>query len=213
MTKKLILIALCLTLFAVGVVTFSGSKARSKPQPQSANQPPTHVVYWHLFRHVVFLNKKAEEVERKGEDGAKYRLRYKNLAQLNDQQSQLLNQIAADCYEQVRRQDEKAKRVIDAVRAQAPSGQLQPGQAPPPLPAELKPLQEERDRIILEAQKKLREGLGEQEFERFDRFVAKNLGSSISTISPDSVRPAGARHPATLPRSLQQGAPKQSNHP
>jgi hypothetical protein len=202
MIRRPVLIVCCILLLAAGSIT---ATSRNRPLSNRQNPPPTapvpkHVITWLMLRQVVTLNKKAEEAKKQGKDDSKFRFRYKNLAGLSDAQTEILNRIAADCYAQVAVQDKKAKRVIDTFRAQVPGGKLADGQTPPPLPAELKEMQKERDRIVTEAYDRLRAAFGADEFTRFDKFVKEKFAPHVRNMTPSAVRP-GFR-PATVPRRL-----------
>ncbi|HKX26915.1 MAG TPA: hypothetical protein VJ302_04400 [Blastocatellia bacterium] len=200
MIRKVMLMTFCALLLTVGAIT---ATSQSKSLPDAQNPPatgpvPKHVITWLMLRHVVTLNKQADEAEKKGQDGSKLRLRYKELADLSDWQAQTLNQIATECYMQVVEQDQKAQRAIDAFRAQVPGGKLADGQTPPPPPAELKELQKERNRLVSAASERLRQAFGEAEFKRFDRFINEKFAPHVRNLTPGAMRP-GFR-PATAPR-------------
>src|SRR6185503_18081266 len=116
------------------------------------------------------------------EDGSKFRDFYKQIAQLNNKQSQELEAIAEDCEREVSLQDDKAKKVIDAFRALHPDGQLAQGETLPPPPDEIKTLQEERNAIILRAKERLSKAFGKEDFQNFDLFVQRSIASKIQSL-------------------------------
>jgi hypothetical protein len=199
MNRKLMVIATCVSVMAAGAIVFaSRDKAPSKVKSSVGEPIPEHVVYWQLFHEVVSLNRKADELEKRGEDGSKYRLHYKQSATLSDEQTERLNEIANDCFAQVMEQDHKAHEIIDAARAQFPNGKLEAGQTPPAPPEELMEMQKERNAIILKARDRLGEALGNSEFDRFNVFVKETIAPRISRILPELQRAAGPRTPALL---------------
>lgn len=159
----------------------------------AADPLPEHVLYGQMFRHVVALEQRAEVLEKRGEDGAKLRRRYKQSAELSDRQDETLKAIARDCVARVAEQDRKALALIREARARTPGGTLAQGQAPPAAPPALAELQEERNALILEFRDQLRDAFGEEEFERLDAFARQRLGPHIRQVSPGISRQSRSR--------------------
>ncbi|MFN2455144.1 MAG: hypothetical protein ABR577_13075 [Pyrinomonadaceae bacterium] len=189
MTNKRILTAFCILTLAIGALAFSRrtrptiAAASQTPQPASI---PDHVAYGRVFHHFVVLKKNAEEAALKGKikEAASFRSVHKRQADLSDDQDRTLDEIASDCEREVAGQDAKAKLIIDAVRALYPNGKVPHGEKPPPPPADLKAMQEERNAMILKARDRLRVAFGEQEFNRFDDFVKRRI---VPDIKPTTV--------------------------
>ena len=195
--QRALVVALSLP-FLVPAASFAALAApaeASRAAPPSADEAaplPEHVVYWHLFRHVVILDRKADELETRGEDGSRLRSLYRDRASLSAAQARTLSEIASDCNDEVATQDRRAEEVIRAARARLAKGRLAKGEAPPPPPTELRSLQEERNSAVHRARDRLRRELGETEFARFDRFVATRVASQIRNLSP-ALRAAAAQ--------------------
>lgn len=187
MRKKYIVTGACLLgLLGVAILLKQQSRAQSRSQariPVSQAQIREHVLYRHLFHHVLALKKKAEEFERDGKDAAQLRTHFKRQAVLNDAQVGVLDLVATQYDEQEKLLDARAKPIIDAYKAQYPGGQVPQGQKPAPPPAELRSLSHERDALALRSRDQLRASLG-SEFERFDNFVKTRVAADIN------VRPA-----------------------
>ena len=186
MRQRSIVPALCILFLAAGPAAPADTAARPPALPE-------HVLYGQMFRHVVELEKQADAVEKRGEDGAKYRLRYQQSAALSDRQDTQLKTIAQECMERVAEQDLRARDVIRAARAQAGGRELAPGQTPPRPPAELAELQEERNALILEARDRLHGAFGQEEFKRFDTFLREKLGPRIRQATPGIPNREGQR--------------------
>ncbi|HEV2798921.1 MAG TPA: hypothetical protein VGW12_00395 [Pyrinomonadaceae bacterium] len=169
-------------------LTAQQANADQKAQAPSG-QVPQYIVYRQLFRHVVILKKKAEEEERNGRDGGLLRSLYKRNAKLNDAEARTLEQIAEESDRQVSEFDERAKKIIAEARAQHPGGELNPGETLPPPPAELRDLQEQRNTAVLQARDRLRTIFGEEAFERFDKFVQRDVAPKIKPVQLDLPRP------------------------
>lgn len=96
---------------------------------------------------------------------------------LNDAQARALESIAAATLQEVEQQDARARRIIDAFRAQYPNGIVPKGKKLPEPPPELKVMQEERNAMILRGRDRLRAALGEQEFARFHQFAMRRFAA------------------------------------
>lgn len=181
MSIRRILASLCVLAVVVGSLALarqsqSVKSSAARSQPRSV---PDYVTYKHLFRHVVAFRKQAEENEREGKNGAVLRTFFKRKAQLSDEQVSALEQIAADCDEEVRQQDARAKVIIDNYKAQYPDGKVPHGETPKPPPPELKAMTQERNAIVLRARDRLRAAFGEGEFRRFDDFVQRHVAPNV----------------------------------
>jgi hypothetical protein len=184
MPRRLILLTIGIAFFSVAV------RAQSSPQ-----KPPEHFKYFLVFRHTALLNQKAAEMERKGEDGSKFRNHYKNYAALNDLQVSQLNQVAQDCLREVGVIDARIKQIVTESRARIPGGRLEPGQPLPQPTAELKELDQERDQIIRSHYMKLRDRFGEAEFKRFAQVVEKSVRLNVTPVGE---REGGPRKPPVI---------------
>lgn len=174
------LIAISLGIFALnnGQATKGQTSTTAQSQPVQATpqsphpaNAPEHIVYRQFFQHLMALKDRADGVERKGGDGRGLRAYFKDKAKLNDDQGRVLDQVAADCQRDVAKLDTRAKKIIDAYRAQFPKGRATNSQNLPPLPPELQSLQQQRDMTILHARKRLQNALGETAFHQLDDFI------------------------------------------
>ncbi|HEY0098515.1 MAG TPA: hypothetical protein VGB76_06130 [Pyrinomonadaceae bacterium] len=191
------------------VISPAGER-QQQPQPQ-ANVPepqanvPEHVVYWHIFHHHNFLNRKADEAQRMGKAEEATRLRgfYKREAKLDEGQDAALGQIALEVENEVEVLDAQAKRVIDAAREKTPGGALKKDEAIPPPPRELAALQERRNAAILKARNRLKSMLGDAAFDEFQGFVREKVAPQIKQKPFDVPRPdapaGGRRQPRNNP--------------
>lgn len=193
-----VVLSLACLVPAAGVAADDASAAtREAPPPaeRAAATLPDHVVYWHLFHHVAALDRRAAELEKQGQDGSRLRSFYRDRARLSAAQAGTLSAVASDCDGEVAAQDRRAGEVIRAARARLAGGRLAKGETPPPPPAELAALQEARNAAVLRARDRLRRELGEDEFARFDRFVAARVAPRIRNLSPALRAAAANRRP------------------
>jgi len=96
MKKKRALIGL---LSAIAITSglafkFQPSQGQYQHRQQPAQSIPDYEVYHQLFHHHVAMKKKAEELEKLGQDGKFLRGFYKREAKLNEEQARVFDQIA-----------------------------------------------------------------------------------------------------------------------
>lgn len=187
--KRSTLIFCTIALAAVTFVFATQGKVAS-PKTKTDKIPP-HVVYRHVFHHIVLLKEKANEKDREGEKekAASMRAFYKTQTNLSELQGQMLDEIAAECDREVAQQDAAAQKVIAAAREQHPGGKLEVGESPLPPPDLLKVMQEERDAIILRARDRLQATLGLDAFARFDEYVQRNIADKVQPVAFKPERP------------------------
>lgn len=184
------------------VVSLPATSTNNSALTQSKEVPP-QVIYEAMFRHLAWLNEKAAEVEKQGQDGSVYRNRYKASASLTDQEAQTLNRVASETLNEVKKIDARAKEIVDAMHAKGTK--LEAGQPLPELPAELPELQKERDAIVLAGYAKLRAGFGAERFVGFETFVKEQVASGVKPIS-SLPRPASGRRMPKLFEPAGKGA-------
>lgn len=142
---------------------------------------PDEVVYGILFDKVVRLREKTQELQTQNRIGLKAYFPVQREANLTVPQATALEAIAFACHQQVRQQDEKAKRIVEAFRAQFPEGRVPASGAPAP-PPELRAMWRERNAIILRARDQLRTAFGTAEFSRLDDYLKFKYGANKSRV-------------------------------
>jgi hypothetical protein len=190
MRRPIVFISLALSVaLVVSLVVGWASTHRPKPSAKVQANPvnvsqevPEHVMYGFMFQHVGWLNQKAEELEKQGQDASPYRSHYKQSALLNDKEAQVLDQVALDTNRKVKILDDEAKKIIQEIRAQTPGGKLQPGQSIPQVPARLTSMQQQRDEVIRAGIAKLKDGFEESRFLQFQGFVKQEIGSKVTNL-------------------------------
>jgi hypothetical protein len=171
------------------------------PEPEPA--VPEHVLYWHIFHHHNYLNKKADEAQRMGQADEATRLRgfYKREAKLDEGQDASLGQIALEVENEVQALDEQARQVIDAARAKKPRGALKKNEEIPPPPPQLAALQGRRNAAIIKARDRLKTVLGDPVFAEFQGFVRTRVAPQVKPKPFDSLRPAAPENNRRQPRN------------
>lgn len=165
-----------------------GQSARKDGDPTQL--PPDFVIYDMMFRQLGALKKKADQVESMGGDAASLRTYLKDQAKLDEKLDKELNKIQSEYERVVAKMDAKARKITEEARAKHLHGRLQEGEALPPPPEELKSLQQRRNNLTMQAREHLRQAFGEQEFQKFDEFVKRHIGSKIKPVEPINGRPA-----------------------
>lgn len=194
MLKKLTVLVFALGVAVCGL-SFSGStphtegKAEEAPAAAPADQLPEHAPYLFLFRHLSHLKKQSEKLRRQGKDGSGFQRRFKEALVLDDGQFEQLGAIALSCEAQLDALDKQAARVVEEFKKHYPDGPVPEGVIIPPPPAELLALQEERNRLVLNARDRVRGALGEQEFAHLDQMVRLRLVPNISHGRPSQTAP------------------------
>lgn len=180
MRRKLIptaLVVVALLFFAVIASRQFGSSAKATYQASAPGRqhprPPVHISYLFLFQHTASFRKLATQSGKPKAINPMLRRE----ANLNDKQSQAVDEIAAATLQEVEQQDARARAVIEAFRAQFPGGVTPKDKRLPAPPPELRAMQEERDAIILRGRDRLRSELGEPAFSSFDEFVARRFAA------------------------------------
>jgi hypothetical protein len=182
---------ICSFVTALSGVAFGQQGGAEDNSATDTNTIPLYVRYDILFRRIIG--------PQSGGLGAKTppnmdRTFYADLVrrdvQLSDEQARALVEIATECEGRVAEVNARARTIIEAARAQNQQARTQgQGELPPP-PPELAQLQQERNSIILQAREKLRTALGEEAFQRLDKYVTPQPGSSRSVALPRPGRPA-----------------------
>lgn len=192
MTTRQLAISLCLATLVTGAIFLwmPAPQAALPPARELQAQelppkisPPPHVVYSALFHHVVAVRQQAEAEERQGKDARGLRSIFREKADLSEVQARLLDGIATDCVLVVAAQDARAQVIISAFKARFPPGRLPRGVKLPPPPTELTEMQEERNAMILRARERLRVSFGEDEFQRFEGLMTREMATSIQPIA------------------------------
>lgn len=191
------------------------------PVTAQAEEIPQYVIYDQLLRQMAAFNRKAEEIEGRGEDGSFLATYHQRGARLDEEQAQALRRVVLGSADELAELDAQAREIIDRTREQHPHGRLDLGiddpstdevgkfnanaeeeNLPPlpELPSELADLQGQRVRLVLRARGELQSALGDAAFNRFDGFVQQEITSSMRQApavgnSPAPPRSLGAQEP------------------
>ena len=193
MKNRRIAIFLCVAILAV--VAFAGTKLSGRstaansgskftlPTPVSADSKdksaddgvPKHIAYGLFFGEMMVLKKKAAERERQGIKSDAMRDFHKLRAKLSDYESQVLDQVAAECNDKVVKLNDQARAIINRERARHPQGRLRDGESLPIPPQALAELEDHRKETLLGAREQLKTILGQKDFDRIDAFIQQDI--------------------------------------
>jgi len=180
MKKKRVLTILSVLALTVCALAFGWRQhLAAQTSQQQAAEVPVHVVYKHLFHHVIALKKKAAEVEKEGKDATQFRTHFQRKANLTPEEAGVLEEVASQLEQDELLLAARARPLVAAYKAQYPGGQVPHGQTPAPPPEELKQLSAEHDASVLRARDQLRVRLGDEAFTRFDNFVKTRVAPNV----------------------------------
>lgn len=178
MNKKQIMMISCVAALIAGALFTishhaSGTKAQVNEQQMAPqNALPEHVAYEFLFRRAARFKQSAVKA------GQPLMLdsMLQREAGLSSNQIRVLDEIATASVQEVAALDQRARVIINQFRSRFPGRIVPPGEPLSP-PAELEALQQQRDATILRGRARLQQAFGEQEFNRFDRFMQERYGT------------------------------------
>ena len=169
----------------------SNPRGELPSEMRESQQVPQYVIYSQAFRHIKELNKKADDEQRQGRDGEHFRKLYKTMANLDEVQASELDQIAAETNAEIEKLNKRAMQIIAEIRAKHPDGKLAQGEMPPTPPAELAELTAKRRDLILQGRERIRAVYGEDEFQRFDKFLQDRMKPAIRPLGIAGTTPNG----------------------
>jgi len=170
---------------------FSPSIQRAKWGVRESNQKtlttgqkadiPQYILYDQLFRLVVKFKKKAVEKEADGTPIPALRDYFQRAGKLSDEQTQSLQEIAANYVTAVEQIDSQAHTIIQTARERIPQGRATIDKKLLEPPAELLTLQKKREELALEYRDRLKSSLSPEGFE----LLVGQVQQSISTVWVD----------------------------
>ncbi|HEY0049073.1 MAG TPA: hypothetical protein VGB68_07295, partial [Pyrinomonadaceae bacterium] len=187
-------------------VSGQGETPSPTPTPRlnlytDAKPMPPELAYWALFQEIQALKDKDGESLAQSERTNFKNSFYTNRLGLESSQFAAVDTAATECLANIQPIDQSAREIIKKYRAQFPNGELkkiQPSSPPnkqqparpqksfeslPPVPAELKQLQNQKNQIILNAKEKIKQSLGQAEFAAFDSSVQKNAARVLIPLN------------------------------
>lgn len=163
--------------------------------------PPTlPVLYRHFLAYQLHLDRRADELKKAGRNGEDFRTHYQKAVGLSDDAYAKVRRSALLLETKLATKDAEAAKVIQADR-KANAGRVGLGfGGPPPLPPGLEQLQKDRDGMIKDEVRNLRNSLLPSETDRFDRFLTEEFSKSVTT---QTVLPPHVSQPGLLKKGGQ----------
>jgi hypothetical protein len=179
-TKQIIVSSCVIALIAGALFTISQSASRTKAEVNKQQEPaplqdalPEHQAYEFLFRRADLFRQSAIRAGNPLALDSSLQLQ----AGLSDDQIRVLGDIATTCLQEVAELDQKAQVIITQFTSRF-QGRVVPRDADLSPPAELQTMQQQRDSAFLRGRAKLQQAFGEQEFNRFNRFMQERYGTN-----------------------------------
>ncbi len=148
---------------------------------EQRSEIPEYILYEKVFRLVIEFDNLAESQKANSEPITPFQTYFKDEAKLISQDDEFLLQTAKQYHQEMQLVDAQAEVVIQQLRQQYPVGSLPEGELIKPSP-ELLQLQEQRNKLALLYRDKLKNLLGEANFNDFDSFVKGDFASGIKVI-------------------------------
>ena len=189
MKRKEILTVVIVLTIAIGAIAFSGQMQSAKQSittttttSNGSPQIPTAVLYDQMFRLIINFRRKATIQKLKGERITQMKTYFKEEAQLNDQENEILEQVATEFIVAAQPIDDRAGELIAQGRRAFPDNIVPKRQIVPPPPEELATLQQQRNNLALQYRNRLSELLGSDKFKVLDSFVQGSFESNFQTV-------------------------------
>lgn len=146
---------------------------------QNTSNIPDYVLYDKLFRMIVSFKNRAETQEMSAEKLIAIENYFKDRAKLNDEENQILQNIALGYIQEITPIDSQAKTIIAQARQSYAGGVVPRNQ---PLPAELVNLQEQRNTLVLKYRDRLKESYDSDGFDKLNGFIEDEFASQFESI-------------------------------
>lgn len=194
-----VLISLLALIVVIPLYSQTADQAPSTPTPhaRTSTRAPLPRLYWHFLDYQRFLDRRADELEKKGQSGTETRERLQRKLGFNTYQLTLIREAAQKMADDLKQKDAQAKVVIDEFRKKYPPNQPLTGPLPPP-PPELATLQQERENLIEQHVATLKTELGPEAAQKLDSFLQKDFAPTITT------RPVNAWSSSASPQATGQ---------
>ncbi|HWE86567.1 MAG TPA: hypothetical protein VG267_16605 [Terracidiphilus sp.] len=181
-SKMRVLISLLALTTVIPLCGQTADQAPSTPTPKvrTSAKAPLPRLYWHFLDYQRFLDKKADEQEKKGLNGTEIRETLQRRLGFNPYQLTLIREAAQKMANDLNQKDAQAKDVIDEFRKKYPPNLPLTGSLPPP-PPELTTLQQEREDLIEQHVATLKSELGPDASQKLDSFLLNDFAQSVTT--------------------------------
>lgn len=132
---------------AIGQPTATVVATKTPRIQQNTPSVPMPILYKHFFAHLRKLDNEADQLDKSGNNGSKYRQYYQQQLGFSDAQFSYVR-TAAHNTQQADDIDQKAKQIIVQFRSQMAHGSTARDGSLPPVPQELRELKIRRDQLL-----------------------------------------------------------------
>jgi len=188
----------CLPFLVLLVLLALPHRTPSQTATATAQNLAPRILYTQVFKHVVFLDYQADQVDQKGEDGNKLRNYYQMRVGLTPTEAALLKSTAHDAVTAVRAIEQQINTEVVIFRQQFSHGR--PSNTPlPQVPPELLALQTAKNNAILSHVAALQTGLGAARFQLLDDYVRAAIAPhiTVTNVKIPAAPPVGTLPPLT----------------
>jgi len=195
--KMGVLISLLAVINVIPLSSQTADQTTSTPIPhaRASARAPLPRLYWHFLDYQRFLDRRADDLEKKGQSGTETRETLQRKLGFNTYQLTLIREAAQKMADDLKKKDAQAKVIIDDFRKKYPPNQPLTGPLPPP-PPDLAKLQQEREDLIEQHVATLKTELGPDASQKLDSFLLKDFAKTVTT-RPVSAGSASASPQAT----------------
>jgi hypothetical protein len=135
-------------------------------------------MYGVLFREIARFNAKADELAAQSKSSSFLRNHHRNFLELSEPLNSQLRQVALNCVRDVDGFDRRAGAIIKSIKERYRGKRA----LVPPLPQELRDLQEARKQRIIAAADQLAGVFGQAQFAYFESLVRRYVGAQYRPI-------------------------------
>lgn len=159
--------------------TATSVSGKMPPIQQNTTAVPIPILYKHFFAHVRQLDNEADQLDKSGKNGGKYRQYYQQQLGFSDAQFNYVR-TAAHNTQQADNIDQKAKQIIVEFRKKIAEGSTANDGSLPPIPQELRDLKIQRDQLLSSQIAQLKQQLGPKASETLDHLIQTSFTSRVS---------------------------------
>lgn len=157
----------------------NSSLGKSSMTSHSSLEIPQTVLYKHFFAHLRQLDSEADQLDKSGKSGNRYRNYYQQHLGFSNTQFSHVRDMAYST-QQFDAIDQKAKQIIVEFRRQMARGSASGERSLPPVPQELHDLKIQRDQLLSSQITELKQQLGPHAADTLDKLIRSSFTAHAS---------------------------------
>ena len=159
-----------------GLLSFGAQALQAQTKPI-----PEYILYKHFFDHVAAFRMQADSLDFGGSDGNALRYYFQDRLGLTLRESEQLQAVALEYATAMRANRETVRQTVEQFRALYFPGNILPlGTEPPPPPAELHQLNEQRKQIVSAARTQLQTLVSPDTLAAIDAYVHSTVAANTT---------------------------------